>query len=152
MPIVDSDFLANPKLLFIKIIEMRTRIKSIAKPNNNVMLPYINSKNEDQIKLIDFKKYQEYYMLQLNVKNIDVKNYRLFIKGRCLSVVVSEIHRYPKPAYVHDFSWSNFDRESYEVFKSVDVWLPGENFYLIRHFVYPYDELLELMLGINNQA
>ena len=127
---------------------MRTRIKSTAKTYNNAMLPYINGENKEQIRLINFKQYPEYYMLKLNVKNIDVKNYRLFIKGRCLTVVVSEIHQYSKPTYVHNFSWTNFNREFYEVFKSVDIWLPGENFYLIRHFVYPYDELLELMLGI----
>ncbi len=126
---------------------MRTRVR----PYDKTILPYINRESNELVKLISFKRSTDYFVLRLNVKNIDVKNYRLFIKGKCLTVVISEMHQYSKPTYIQNFSWYDFNKESYEILKSVDVWLPGDNFYMMRHFVYPYEELLELMLGVKNK-
>lgn len=111
----------------------------------------INNHNEAEIKLLDFQKKNQLYLLQLELKSIRIDNYRIFLKDRYLTLVVSEIRELEKPVYLHNMSWQEVDSEGYEVMKNIELWLPGDNFYLVKHFFVPASNLLNIYLGRSSE-
>ena len=109
--------------------------------------PYIDKKYNPEIGLVNFRKTDKHYILQLRVTKIESDNYRLFLNGSCLTLILSEPHEYSRPVHMHNLSWRVYNRQSDEVVKNMEIWLPGDNFYVIRHFAYPENQLLEIVLG-----
>ncbi len=118
----------------------------VEKPKT-IEYPYVKNNDNLKVELINFKKSEKHYILQVGIINLESDNYRLFLKGSCLSVILSEPREFSRPVHMHNINWKVYSRQSYEVLKHVDIWLPGDNFYLIRHFAYPSDQLLEVILG-----
>jgi hypothetical protein len=126
-------------------------MKTLEKRNNDILnkinSPFIIKRNEIDIKLIDFQKMNRTHLLQLEIKNLQKDNYRVFLKEHYLTLIITETKAIPKPIHVHNIDWNLVYNHDYDVMKNVDIWLPGDNFYLIKHYSIPEDRVLKIFLG-----
>lgn len=114
---------------------------------NKLNTPFVIKRNDNKVKINDFQQDKDHYILELGALNLKSDNYRIFLKGHYLTLIVSEIREISKPLHVHNMTWHLYKQQAYEVMKSIDIWLPGNNFYLVRHFVLPEDQTLKIILG-----
>lgn len=125
---------------------MKALLKTTGKVDQTLSTPFLIKKNDTDIKIIDFQKMHKNYLLQLGVSNISKDNYRIFIKGFYLTLILSEPKEINRPIRVHNMNWSIYSQRSYELMRNIDIWLPGDNFYLIKHYSVPEEELLKIIL------
>ena len=71
---------------------------------------------------------------------------KIYIRENKLIIIVSEtIHSLSKTTYVSD--WQNYSQQSYIRMRNISLFLPGDNFYLLRHFLIPEKFLLNIIIG-----
>jgi len=71
---------------------------------------------------------------------------KIYIRENKLIIIVSEIiHSLSKTTYVSD--WQNYSQQSYIRMRNISLLLPGDNFYLLRHFLIPEKFLLNIIIG-----
>ena len=71
---------------------------------------------------------------------------KIYIRDNKLIIIVSEIiHSVSKTTYVSD--WQNYSQQSYIRMRNISLFLPGDNFYLLRHFLIPEKFLLNIIIG-----
>ena len=127
---------------------MQTLEKSSAFVDKVIYRPRIvNNLNDVEIHMVKFLKAGDIFLMQLWVNNLVNNNYCVFLKEQYLTLVISEVKEVLKPVYMHNFNWRHTDHVFYEVMKSVEIWLPGDNFYLVKHYFVPDDKLLNIYLG-----
>jgi hypothetical protein len=126
---------------------MKAIVKPVSEKIQNLSTPFLIKNNNVDIKIIDFQKIHKYHVLELDILNLTEDNYRVFIKGNYLTVIVSEPKEIKRPVRVHNMNWNINSQANYEVMKNVDIWLPGNNFYLIKHYTVPESQLLTIILG-----
>ncbi|MGD2035023.1 MAG: hypothetical protein PVF73_08205, partial [Bacteroidales bacterium] len=78
---------------------MKTMAKGSTDILNRINSPFIINKSNVEIKLMDFHKVNRYYVLLLNVMNLSDDNYRIFLKGHYLSLIISEPKEVSKPVH-----------------------------------------------------
>lgn len=122
-------------------------MKSIVKQNNTDNSQLIGYRKDQEIKLMDVEKTKHGYFLQIKINKLEKDNYRLFVKGKYLTILLVELKEVSRPIHFHNLKLHNFEDTYYEVIKSYDLWLPGDNFYLVRHFYVPADQILHVFLG-----
>jgi hypothetical protein len=112
--------------------------------------PYVEKNHDLKIEIVDFQKSDKNYILQIGLTNLEKDNYRIFSKGAYLTLIISVSNEYSRPIHMHDVNWKLYERPTFETLKYADIWLPGDNFYLIRHIAYPEINLLKVILGKMN--
>jgi hypothetical protein len=122
-------------------------MKTMQKWINQDQTPFIMGKKEAEITLIKAEKKNNHLFLQLAGDCLKNDNYRLFLKGKYLTVVLIEEKNLARPIYVHNLNWEQYDYSGYELVKTVDIFLPGDNFYLIRHSYLSANQILNVILG-----
>ena len=72
---------------------------------------------------------------------------RIYIRENKMVVVVTEVvdTTYSPNNFVTD--WQRFTKRTYERIHNLNLVLPGDNFYLLRHYVLPEKYLLKIILG-----
>ena len=126
---------------------MKTNAEGVTHILEKNKTPFLINRSDLEVSLVDFQKLNKIYMMTFNTMKLDDDSYRVFLKGHYLTLIISEPKVVSRPTYIHNMSWHSFAHSNYEVFKSVDVWLPGNNFYLIRHYLLPGNEVLRVLLG-----
>jgi hypothetical protein len=114
---------------------------------STIKFPYVDTNGDLKIELIKFNNSGKYHILQVGISNLEDDNYRLCLDGSCLSIIISEPLEYLRPIHVHNIDWKTFSPQSFDLIKQADIWLPGDNFYIIRHLSFPDDNVLEVILG-----
>jgi hypothetical protein len=109
--------------------------------------PFIIGKKDEELSLIKAEKKHHQLTLQIAGSCLKDNNYRLFIKGKYLTIVLIEEKLVARPIYVHNLNWQQSDYSGYEKVKTFDIFLPGDNFYLIRHSFLTKDHVLNVILG-----
>ena len=97
-------------------------------------------------KIVNFKLNGNFYNLILKIKNIESNNYRVFLEKSRLMIVVAVNHYLSRPLHMHNFLDNSADQFHYEVMRQVQVWLPADNFYLLRHFLDVEEGNLKIIL------
>ena len=122
---------------------------------NNEMVAYhpkiytkraIHTSGDIENKIVNFKLNGNFYNLIINIKNIESNNYRVFLEKSRLMIVVAVNHLYAKPTHIHNLESISTSQLSYEVMRHVEVWLPADNFYLLRHFLDVEEGNLKIIL------
>ena len=72
--------------------------------------------------------------------------FRFFIQDNKLVIVITEKVQ-PGLQDVPVMDWHRFNGRPYERLRNVSIYLPGDNFYLKRHFLIPEQYLLKIILG-----
>ena len=100
----------------------------------------------DNVEIVDYKEENGSLVITLFSMLFLEDNFRFFIQGNKLVIFVTE-----KVRYTHQemtvVDWQRFNSSSYERIRNISVFLPGDNFYLLRHFVIPEKFLLKVILG-----
>jgi hypothetical protein len=112
-----------------------------------IRYPHIDANGDLKIEWIKFNNSGKHYILKMNISNLENDNYRLCLDGSRLSVIISEPLDYSRPIHLHNINWKMFTHQTFDLLKQADIWLPGDNFYLIRHLALPDDNILEVILG-----
>jgi hypothetical protein len=126
---------------------MKALVNPVSRIENNLNTPFIVKKNDMAVRLIGFQKMNQYHILQLGMVSLERDNYRIFLNGHYLTLIVSEHKEISRPVQIHNNQWGLLYHQDYEVMKNVDIWLPGDNFYLIKHYLMPGNEILKIFLG-----
>lgn len=109
--------------------------------------PLILNNNDIDIKLIKFQRKDRYHLLQLGITDIKEENYRIFLKSHYLTLIISTSREISKPIHVGNINWNLLEQQEYEVMKSVDIWLPGENYYMVKHYLIQEEQILNIFLS-----
>ena len=126
---------------------MRTIARSESHIIQKMNAPFILHRNGMDIKLVNYVESNNVHMIQLGLENINSDNYRIYLKGQYLTLIISEMKEISKPLYIKNVDLDFYYHQGYEVMKSVDIWLPGNNFYLIKHYAVPEEQILKIFLG-----
>jgi len=115
----------------------------------NTGFPVLQKRDDFDVEITGFiySYFKNRYKLNIYSKLIFKDNYSLSLIDNKLFVVISEIKQLNKPSYLHNYNWKNSDINSYERIRSMDILLPGDDFYLIRHFVVPDKNTLSIILS-----
>ncbi len=123
------------------------------KKNYNPVIPVIKKRDDFKVNVTGFSYnyLRNTYKLTLYSDLLYSDNYSISIIDNRLVVIISEIKEYIKPSYVHNVNWNYSDTRLYERIRSIDVLMPGNDFYLIRHYVIPNKSLLHVILSTNSR-
>lgn len=126
---------------------MKTLVKEIDMGEGKLISPSVIQSNDEKIKVIDFYRLSRYHILQISINDIENDNYRIFLKGRYITLIISELREISMPMHIHNMNWNFENYHSYEVMKHVDILLPGDDFYLVRHYAILKKQVLIIVLG-----
>ncbi len=129
---------------------METMVKRYLFSNDHhTSIPVINKRNDLNVNITGFSYnyVKNQYKLSIYSDLFFKDNYSVSLIDNRLMVVISEIKEYNKPSYIHNFNWNTANSQTYERIRSMDVILPGNDFYLIRHYVIPDRKMLHVILS-----
>lgn len=102
-----------------------------------------------EVKLVDYTRdlEKEQIIILLSSLLFSGNNVRIYIRENKMVVMVTEVvdTTYSPTNFVTD--WQRFTKRTYERMHNLNLVLPGDNFYLLRHFVLPEKYLLKIILG-----
>jgi hypothetical protein len=131
---------------------METMEKKVQNNTYNAYVPIIKKRDDFDVNItgMSYNYFKNQYKLGIVSDLIMKDNYTLSLLEDKLVVVVSEIREISKPAHIHNIQWNYPQTRTYERIRSMDIFLPGKNFYLIRHYVIPEKSLLQIVLSTYN--
>ena len=110
---------------------------------------YSTPEHSKEVKLIDFTRDLDKGQIIVLLSSLlfSENNVRIYIRENKMVVVVTEVvdTTYSPSNFVTD--WQRFTNRTYERMHNFNLVLPGDNFYLLRHFVLPEKYLLKIILG-----
>jgi hypothetical protein len=126
---------------------MKTTLKTTGINMHRNNYPIVEKKSVNEIKIISFKRsHNNKSILKLVVSNINDSNYRVYLNGQRLSLIISEHAEYSKPIYIHNMDKKFYNRENYEVLKNVIIWLPEVNMDLVKYYLMPHSQVLKVIM------
>jgi len=110
--------------------------------------PFHFSINDDheKVEIVDYVEDNDSLVISLYSALFLEDSFRFFFHGNKLVVVISERVQSMRPN-MPVVDWHRFSGATYERLRNVSIFLPGDNFYLMRHFLVPEQYLLKLFLG-----
>ena len=113
------------------------------------MKAYTNSEVGKEVKLVDYTRDLDKGQIIILLSSLlfSDNNVNIYIHENRMVVVVTEIvdTTYSPNNFVTD--WQRFTKRTYERMHNLNLVLPGDNFFLLRHFVLPENYLLKIILG-----
>ena len=110
---------------------------------------YTNSEVGKEVKLVDYTRDLDKGQIIILLSSLlfSDNNVNIYIHENRMVVVVTEIvdTTYSPNNFVTD--WQRFTKRTYERMHNLNLVLPGDNFFLLRHFVLPENYLLKIILG-----
>lgn len=104
------------------------------------------TESHDNIEIVDYTEENENLVITLYSMLFLEDNFRFFIHGNKLVIVVTEkVQSAQRDMPVLD--WQRFNGYVHERLRNVSIFLPGDNFVLLRHFLIPEKYLLKIFLG-----
>ena len=110
---------------------------------------YTNSEVGKEVKLVDYTRDLDKGQIIILLSSLlfSDNNVNIYIHENRMVVVVTEIvdTTYSPNNFVTD--WQRFTKRTYERMHNLNLVLPGDNFFLLRHLVLPEKYLLKIILG-----
>ena len=100
----------------------------------------------DNVEIVDYTEEGGNIIISLYSLLFAEEKFRIFLHDDKLVIVVSEIVQ-SNQEEMPIVDWHRYSRRTYERFRNVSIILPGDNFYLLRHFLIPEKFLLKIFLG-----
>lgn len=69
------------------------------------------------------------------------------VHGNKLNLIVSELVDVSRSTKLQHYNWQSYFYQSYTRMQNITVFLPGDNFFMIRSFLIPEKFLLKIILG-----
>lgn len=130
---------------------MEATAKNFIYNDQNINIPFIKKRSDFNVSISGFSYnfLKNRYKLSIHSDLILKDNYTISLTDDKLIIVVSEIREFIKPSYIHNIQTSYSETNTYERIRSMDIYLPGKNFYIVRHYVIPAKNLLHIVLSKN---
>ncbi len=126
---------------------MKTILKSTGINIHRLNYPVIEKNIDQEIRIISFRRSNHNRsILKLEVMHLNHDNYRIFLNGQRLSLIISESMEYTRPLHLHNIDWKFYNRQTYEVLRNVIIWLPEVNMYLVKYYIIPNSQILKVIL------
>ena len=74
-------------------------------------------------------------------------SYKLILRGNQLILVISELIQITNFTPSHYYKRQFHSKGAYERLRSIRIMLPGNNFYILRHYTIPENNSLKIILG-----
>jgi hypothetical protein len=127
---------------------MKTTLKSTGASIHKFNYPVIEKNIYHEIKIISFRMNKHNRsILKLEVMPLKDDNYRIFLNGQRLSLIISESMEYQRPLHLHNIDWKVYNRQTYEVLRNVIIWLPEVNMYLVKYYIIPNSHIIKVILA-----
>ena len=117
--------------------------------DQNLDIPFIEKRNDFDVNIAGFSYnfLKNQYKLSIYSDLILKDNYTISLDDDKLIIIIAEIREYNKPAYIHNFQRNYSQTDTYERIRSMDIYLPGKDFYLVRHYAIPKKSMLYVILS-----
>ena len=126
---------------------MKTTLKSTGINMHRFSYPVVEKNSASKIKILSFRRNHNHKsILKLGVSNLNDNNYRVYINGQRLSLIISEHAEYSKPIYMHNIDRKFYNMENYEVLRNVIIWLPEVNMDLVNYYLMPNSQVLKVIM------
>jgi len=102
----------------------------------------------DEVKIIDYGAIGEkgLFIISLYSQLFFEDRFKVTVHNNRMSIIISELIEGSSPTLTwHD--WQGYSKQSYIRMRNISLLLPGDNFYLLRHFLVPDKFLLKIILG-----
>ena len=108
----------------------------------------MNPGDESEIKVVDFQEENENGLFEISLYStlFAISQLKIDIRGNRIVLLVSEQVEptRSRPVFVSD--WQSYYPQSYTRMRTINLLLPGDNFFLLRHFLVPENYLLKIFL------
>lgn len=109
---------------------------------------------DNDVKIIDFYEDADkaQMVISLYSRLFSDNRQKIYISENKLVIIVSELVRTISPDTVYISDWLSYSQQSYTRFRNISMFLPGDNFYLLRHYFIPESYILNIIIGklLNN--
>jgi hypothetical protein len=108
-----------------------------------------NQENSSELEIVDFVKEPEsgQFVISLYSELFANNQLKVFIRENKIIIFITEQVNSYKSATIYVSDWQSFYPQSYTRMRNVSLLLPGDNFYLLRHFLISEKYLLKIFLG-----
>lgn len=108
-----------------------------------------NQELSDEIKIVDFLEETEngQYIISLYSQLFSGNKLKVFIRNNKVVIFITEYIESGQRTTMYVSDWQSFYPQSYTRMRNVSLVLPGDNFFLLRHFLVPEKYLLKILLG-----
>lgn len=109
----------------------------------------MNEKDEEEIKIVDFLEENEEnkFVVSLYSALFAASQLKISIRGSQIVLLISEQVEATRSRSMFVSDWQSYNPQSYVRMRTVSLLLPGDNFFLLRHFLIPENHLLKIFLG-----
>lgn len=126
---------------------MKTTSKTTGIDINRYYYPVIENKVDQEIRILSFRRnHNKRSILKVESTHLKDDNYRIFLNGQRLSLIISESVEYQKPLHLHNIDRKIFNRQTYEVLRNVVIWLPEVNMVLVKYYLIQNRQILKVIL------
>ncbi|GAB1451253.1 hypothetical protein MASR2M47_13090 [Draconibacterium sp.] len=121
-------------------------------PTNMIGMERIHFENQESaeyVKIVDYIEDPERGQLLISLYShfFSESQLKISIRESKIVIIVSELVGFNKSVATYVSDWQNYGQQSYVRMRNISLFLPGDNFYLLRHFVVPEKFLLNIILG-----
>ena len=107
-----------------------------------------NPVGTDEIKVIDYEAIGKkgLFIISLYSQLFFEDSFKVTVHSNRMNIIISELMKGSSPALTR-YDWQGYSKQSYVRMRNISLLLPGDNFYLLRHFLVPEKFLLKIILG-----
>jgi hypothetical protein len=121
-------------------------------PSNIVGMEKIHFENQqvaDEVKVVEFNEDTEkgQIIISLYSQLFSESQLKISIRESKIVIIVSELVGFNKTTSNYISDWQTYSQKTYVRMRNISLFLPGDNFYLLRHFIVPEKFLLNIILG-----
>ena len=129
---------------------MKAIINSIQ--SKNIGIEKIHFENQEltkEVKIVDyFEDLQKgQLVISLYSQIFSDSELKVSIRDSKVIIIVSQLIDFNKSASMYVSDWQTYSPQSYIRMRNISLLLPGDNFYLLRHYVVPEKLLLNIIIG-----
>jgi len=130
---------------------MKTIISN-SEPSNNVGIEKIHFENQEsinEVKIVDYLEDPDNGQLIISLYSqlFSEGQLKISIHDSKVVIIVSELIGFNKTKTMYVSDWQSYSQQSYIRMRNISLLLPGDNFYLLRHFLVPEKFLLNIIIG-----
>lgn len=109
----------------------------------------MNPGDESEVKVVDFKEENELGLFEISLYSclFAISQLKIDIRGNKMVLLVSEQVESGRSRSVFVSDWQSYYPQSYTRMRTINLLLPGDNFFLLRHFLVPENYLLKVFLS-----
>lgn len=127
-------------------------IMSNSEMSNNIGIEKVYFENRElinEVRIVDFLEDPEKGQLIISLYSqlFSDSQLKISIHDSKVVIIVSELIGFNKSTTAYVSDWQSYSQQSYVRMRNISLLLPGDNFYLLRHFLIPEKFLLNIIIG-----